>query len=144
MDLAPAVPDGGAALDDGHDLLGEAGRELRAPGPRRPLAPHRVQDPHDGHAAARARGHRLGQLERLAAARGTLERAHADQRRHRVDRESEVEERVQRELGGWRGAREQGPQRGDFGGGGSAEVVEDQTHVLRSGWLACCRFLLST
>lgn len=102
----PAVPRGGPALDDGDDLLPEAGGELVAAGAHGALAVDDVEDPGDGLAAAGAGVEGLGDLERVAAAREALERAHAHDGRHRIDRERQVQQRVQRQLLRRRGARE--------------------------------------
>lgn len=70
MDAIPLIPDCRLALHDGDQLLGEAGGELGAAGAGGSLAAHGVEDPHDGDAAAGARGYGLGQVEGLAAAGG--------------------------------------------------------------------------
>lgn len=105
MDDLAAVPDGGAALNDGDDLLAEAGGELAAAGAGGAFAIDDVENPYDGLAAAGARGNGLGNVQGVATTRGTLHAADAHDRRHRVDRQRQVEERVQRELRGWWGPR---------------------------------------
>lgn len=104
MQHLPAVPGGGAALDDGDDLLPEAGGELLAAGAHGALLVDDVEDPHDGLAAAGARADGLRHVEGVAAARHALHAADAHDGRHRVDGDLEVDERVQRELRGVRGA----------------------------------------
>ncbi len=124
------VPDTGAALDDGDDLLAEAGGELLAAGAGRALLVDDVEDPHDGLPTAGARVDGFRYVERVTTAGQPLQTADAHYRRHRVDGEREVEERVQRKLGGrWR-AGEQRTQGRDLGWRAGAEVVEDQGDVL--------------
>lgn len=125
MQPLSAVPGGGAALDDGDDLLPEAGGELLAAGAHGALLVDDVEDPHDGQAAAGARADGLREVERVAAARHALHAADAHDGRHRVDRDLEIDERIQRELRGLWGTREQRAEGRDLRRRACAKVVED-------------------
>jgi hypothetical protein len=89
-----------------------------------------IDNPPDCSATALAEGQGVGDLHGSTTTSNTLLLANAEERSHRIDDASEVEDRVKGQLRS-RSATHERTTGVDVGGRGGTEVVENDRHVLR-------------
>jgi len=130
MHHRPLLPRTALPLDDIHNLIRDPLREHAASTASALLLARRIEDPHYSLASALFQTQRHGDRKRDTTTSRTLLLADAHQRRERVDGEGEVEDWIERELGGWWRAGEEGAGRRRCWWRSCAEMVEDEGHML--------------
>jgi hypothetical protein len=115
--LISAVPHTTTALGNGYQLVGNSVGQLCVTSLFRC-----IQNPLDRRAATLAEVEWVGNLHGSTTTGDTLLLANAEERSHRVDNACEVEDRVERQLGGRRTAHER-TTGVDVGRRGGAEVI---------------------
>jgi hypothetical protein len=130
--LISAVPHTTTALGDGDQLVGNSVGQLGVTSLFRC-----IQNPLDRGTAALAEVEGVGNLHSGTTTSNTLLLANAEERSHRVDNASEVEDGVKGQLRSRRAAHER-TTGVDVGRRGGTEVVQDNRHVLEQlyvSWL---------
>jgi hypothetical protein len=122
--LVPLIPDTATTLSNGHHLSRNTVRKQRIAALIR-----RIEDPLNRSTAALAQSQRVGDLHGSTTTGDTLLLTNPEERRHGVDDESEVEDRVEGELGCW-GSPKETAARVNLRRRGSAEVIQNERHVL--------------